>query len=507
MSNEIEFSGLKFLWKIENINYLKGESLLSPSFGPQLVYDINICIQKDKFSFQVKNVQKLNGYYCSLACLGSNGAPLEWQEVQEVNTPFYVLSIYIPNKTKYFPCGTLTIEFRIWRQSDNLLRPGICHYARTQMESVPKFIKRFFTVTIPLEYHFNPLWSLERKVVIPNDETLTIKLYLDKQQFGVVVTTSLFNIRIKIQVAVLDASNNSTEFANVINESMKKNEKWNFVTNIKKSMLLCHSNNFLRSGKLTLGFTITFSGKVTFNNLVEVSEFHNTIYPKATASTSPISESGFSTDEPKAHKNSTEKSMQEHKEHRSNIDLTKSRLTISQTVQDMFNDGYLSDFKLKVGDRTFLVLKSILGMRSKVFRAMFDSEMKEIQDNYVDVKDFDGETILRMLEFVYSDRIDNNMDWSEASSLYAAADFYALEPLKQGCSEIIKNSLSTTSALGVLCMANLHEDRQLKSAALDFISLNDQDIIGTEDWIKFEKENVDLALETLRELYLRKMNG
>ncbi|KAG8170661.1 hypothetical protein JTE90_019780, partial [Oedothorax gibbosus] len=85
--------------------------------------------------------------------------------------------------------------------------------------------------------------------------------------------------------------------------------------------------------------------------------------------------------------------------------------------------------------------------------------------------------------------------------LYAAADFYDLDPLKQVCSEILSDGLCATSALGVLSMADLHQDQQLKSAALDFISLNDKDIIGTKDWTKFGKDNGNLALETLRELY------
>ncbi|KAG8189153.1 hypothetical protein JTE90_018445 [Oedothorax gibbosus] len=154
--------------------------------------------------------------------------------------------------------------------------------------------------------------------------------------------------------------------------------------------------------------------------------------------------------------------------------------TLNQSLHDILEEGYLSDFNLK---------------------------MKEMQDDCMDIKDIDVDTLQRLLKFIYTDRINKDLDWAEASSLYAAADFYALDLLKQVCSEILSDGLCATSALGVLSIADLHQDQQLKSAALDFISLNDKDIIGTEDWTKFEKDNVNLAFETFRELYSRKMNG
>ncbi|KAG8189539.1 hypothetical protein JTE90_008499 [Oedothorax gibbosus] len=238
-----------------------------------------------------------------------------------------------------------------------------------------------------------------------------------------------------------------TEFGNhdALFTSSERSSTFNL--NASKAMFLRYENQFLPSDILSLVINCTFSGHFATDREVEGDIFNNIPTTDDVPASAEVS---------KTEADETDTDSDEPRQENENSSLN----TIIQSLHDILEEGYLSDFNLK-----------------------------------------------RLLKFIYTDKINKDLDWAEASSLYAAADFYALDPLKQVCSEILSDGLCATSALGVLSMADLHHDQQLKSAALDFISLNDKDIIGTKDWIKFEKDNGNLALETFRELYSRKMHG
>ncbi|GIY79265.1 hypothetical protein CEXT_711741 [Caerostris extrusa] len=60
----------------------------------------------------------------------------------------------------------------------------------------------------------------------------------------------------------------------------------------------------------------------------------------------------------------------------------------------------------------------------------------------VEIPDVDADTMRRMLQYVYTDTLEE-LKWESASMLYAAADKYELLALKDHCSTIIlKNNLS-----------------------------------------------------------------
>lgn len=125
----------------------------------------------------------------------------------------------------------------------------------------------------------------------------------------------------------------------------------------------------------------------------------------------------------------------------------------------------------------------------------------------MDITDVDVDTFGEMLEFIYSDKFDEDMGWDMVYSRFVAADKYDLEPLKKKCSTILQSELCLSNVFEVLSLVDMHPDPDLKSAALDFIALNDQDIVGTELWKEFGYLNRDLAHDTLESVYLKKMNG
>ncbi|GBN19944.1 Speckle-type POZ protein-like B, partial [Araneus ventricosus] len=123
--------------------------------------------------------------------------------------------------------------------------------------------------------------------------------------------------------------------------------------------------------------------------------------------------------------------------------------SLKNDFQNLYQEGTLSDFTIKVGNKNLEVHKAVLCARSPVFKAMLTSNMKENVKNMVDISDLDVDTVYRMLIFMYTDKA-GNLDWETSNKLYFVADKYGLITLKHICSEVLKQNLSVTNLREVL---------------------------------------------------------
>ncbi|KAF8771083.1 TD and POZ domain-containing protein 3 [Argiope bruennichi] len=80
-------------------------------------------------------------------------------------------------------------------------------------------------------------------------------------------------------------------------------------------------------------------------------------------------------------------------------------LTVQDDLLAALSDGLLSDTKLQTATETFPAHKIILSSRSPVFKAMFTNNMKETNNNCVQIEDLDADTVRRLLLFLYSDNL------------------------------------------------------------------------------------------------------
>ncbi|GIZ00768.1 TD and POZ domain-containing protein 5 [Caerostris extrusa] len=165
-------------------------------------------------------------------------------------------------------------------------------------------------------------------------------------------------------------------------------------------------------------------------------------------------------------------------------------------LKSMYREGTLSDTKIRTSTETFPAHTQILGARSPVFRAMFSTDMKERTKECVDITDFDGETVRRMLLYMYTDALEEDLQCQSVCQLYAAADKYAVLSLKNKCSSFLERIFSVTSACNILSLADLHQDEELKSSVREYILLNPE-IFSSEEWQLLMKSNPRLALETM----------
>lgn len=73
--------------------------------------------------------------------------------------------------------------------------------------------------------------------------------------------------------------------------------------------------------------------------------------------------------------------------------------------------------------------------RSEFFRVMFNSGMKETQQNSMLVEGFEARTIINLLRWLYSDEMSDEYSLDDIIELLQAANLYLNDPrLKEICS-------------------------------------------------------------------------
>ena len=109
-------------------------------------------------------------------------------------------------------------------------------------------------------------------------------------------------------------------------------------------------------------------------------------------------------------------------------------------------------------------------------------------DNTITIKDFDAQTIKKMLLFVYSDNVEEDgidMD------LLGIANMYQLEALQIFCERRLSNDMDVNNVLDAWVGANLFKRATFLEICESFIIDNWSDIQKTEAFARIMKENCE----------------
>ncbi|GIY23630.1 speckle-type POZ protein-like [Caerostris extrusa] len=169
---------------------------------------------------------------------------------------------------------------------------------------------------------------------------------------------------------------------------------------------------------------------------------------------------------------------------------------LKKNLGSSFEEGFMGDVKLKAKTCSFPAHKFILSARSSVFKAMFSSDMRESMCDIVDIQDLEDDTVKQMLRFMYTADVDD-LGWSSASDLYAAADKYEVLTLKEKCSSYLKANLRPSNACEALILADLHQDAGLQCFVQDFILKHSLEVMNSDEWKYMMETNPKLAAETM----------
>jgi speckle-type POZ protein len=146
--------------------------------------------------------------------------------------------------------------------------------------------------------------------------------------------------------------------------------------------------------------------------------------------------------------------------------------TFSSDLKELLLNKKHSDVEIICGSKTFHAHKLILSARSKVFSAMFDSEMKESQSSQVFLTDIDAETVYAVLIYIYTGKVVLSEGTSYTELIYGA-EKYDLPQLKHYCFDKMFECV-TDETVGTLAVAadTYNADKDTKEAVKKYCQSN-----------------------------------
>lgn len=174
--------------------------------------------------------------------------------------------------------------------------------------------------------------------------------------------------------------------------------------------------------------------------------------------------------------------------------LDESKVLSQRLSREMYPDVCL------ISDgRRFPCHKHMLASCSEVFEAMFAQESScEVISNEVKITDIDPDTLDKVLNFVYTDKLQD-LDGLAMNLIYAA-EKYNLQNLKILAIHRAIQQINVVNVSQALILGDRVHSKILKEAAMDFILRNIQRVRSSEGWNELTEHFGKLVDEVLGEL-------
>ena len=168
-----------------------------------------------------------------------------------------------------------------------------------------------------------------------------------------------------------------------------------------------------------------------------------------------------------------------------NIVLVASKRPFAMKMKDMVNDETFSDILFLIGDEHVHAHKLILIQQSQYFRAMFRSNMRESEENQVKIEDCSKDIFLLLMEYMYTNTVDIDIDIEHAVELFVVSDRYQEDDLCRLSKEVIERDLCCENALRLLENSLEFYCEVLVEMIMSYIETNLEGVIEKND-ISFE---------------------
>ncbi|KAJ8683259.1 hypothetical protein QAD02_019051 [Eretmocerus hayati] len=145
--------------------------------------------------------------------------------------------------------------------------------------------------------------------------------------------------------------------------------------------------------------------------------------------------------------------------------------------EQLFENGKFSDIHFVIDKDEFRLHKNILSARSEVFCAMFEHDMKENNENKVEITDFKADVMKEAFRFIYTGTVDIREAKGKEKELLAVADKYKLDGLKEYCEDELTDSLTVDNVGDMLVLADLYKAEKLSERSIKFTSMNAREVL------------------------------
>ncbi|KAJ5068952.1 pep-cterm sorting domain-containing protein [Anaeramoeba ignava] len=143
---------------------------------------------------------------------------------------------------------------------------------------------------------------------------------------------------------------------------------------------------------------------------------------------------------------------------------------------------------------SFKTHKSILSSRSHYFKSLFNSKMKEYQENKLILKDVSSSILFSILNYFYSGKIEINLE--NAVEILFFSSKYLIDELIENCLKFIKNNTQIETVVDVLKLSESMHLNHLSNFCYKFIFENFDKFIKTPFFLDLEENHLNSVLSS-----------
>lgn len=165
-------------------------------------------------------------------------------------------------------------------------------------------------------------------------------------------------------------------------------------------------------------------------------------------------------------------------------------------IGNFHDDETFKDITFKVKTQKIKAHKMMLTLRSPVFAARFKNKVYEEQTSNDEIKDIKPAIFQKMLQFIYTDKVENLKEFS--IELYYAAEKFQLEKLKRLCINSLRENLSIETIIKTFEFTEIFRIADLKQQCLKYLATNLEVLKETSEYKKLLKSYPNLSTEILQ---------
>lgn len=173
-----------------------------------------------------------------------------------------------------------------------------------------------------------------------------------------------------------------------------------------------------------------------------------------------------------------------------------SRLSDLDSFEKLLTNNNFSDVTIVANKKKYHLHKCILSLRSTVFDAMLRNDMREKNQNTVEIEDIRAEVLDELFLFMYTGKC--NKIGEVVCELLMAAEKYCVEALKLLCEETMSSNLNIDNCVYYLKLALLSNTEKLKKNAMWWISSHLECLIENPEFNEFGKQHPEMLIEIMK---------
>uniref|UniRef100_A0A8B9KX73 Kelch-like protein 3 n=1 Tax=Astyanax mexicanus TaxID=7994 RepID=A0A8B9KX73_ASTMX len=157
-------------------------------------------------------------------------------------------------------------------------------------------------------------------------------------------------------------------------------------------------------------------------------------------------------------------------------------------MNDLRSRKMLCDVLLVAGEVEIPAHKVVLASCSPYFCAMFTGEMSESKAPRVEIRDVEGQILMKLVDYIYTAQIEVSED--NVQVLLPAASLLQLLDVRQVCCEFLQAQLHPTNCLGIRAFADLHACTDLLNHAHAFAEQHFSEVMLGEEFMGLSLQQV-----------------